>query len=97
MSDPYNQYNQHNQQYQQYPSQYGSPAPGGQGYGAPQQGYDQYNQQNQYPHQQGYGQGYDQQQQQHHHQQYPGYGPPAQGGFQHGQSPAPYDQHNQSR
>ncbi|PVI05345.1 hypothetical protein DM02DRAFT_97011 [Periconia macrospinosa] len=99
MSDPYNQYNQHYQQYP--PNQYGSPAPSHQGYGGPppQQGYDQgYNQQQQYPPpQQGgsyYG-GEQHQQQPQQQQQYPGYGPPAQGGFQHGQSTAPHDQYNQ--
>jgi hypothetical protein len=85
MSDPYNQYGQ---QYNQYPpNQYGSPAPG-QGYAAPQENYQQGGYQQpgypQYPpqhQQQGYG---DQSQ----YGQQP-YGPPSQGGFQHGQSQAP--------
>lgn len=96
MSDPYNQYGgQYNQQYP--PNQYGSPAPTGQGYPPPQPGYnnDPYApthpsyppappQNNAYPGQ-GYPDPYAQQQQL-------GYGPPSQGGFQHGQSqsPAPY-------
>jgi hypothetical protein len=85
MSDPYNQYNQYPQ------NQYSSPAPG-QGYAPPQGGYHDPNahpphqqqyppQQAGYPPQQGYQDPYAQQQ--------ASYGPPAQGGFQHGQTPTP--------
>jgi hypothetical protein len=85
MSDPYN--NQYSQQYNSgYPTpQYNSPAPG-QGYPPPEQQY----QQPGYPPQQqgGAASGYYGEQQPQQYQQQ--YGPPAQGGFQHGQQ-APYN------
>jgi hypothetical protein len=108
MSDPYNQYGGH--QYGGYPpqNQYGSPAPS-QGYPPPQQGgygqpdYNQsYQQPDPYSQQQS---GYPPQQQQSSSTGYYGdqqqpyqsqYGPPAQGGFQHGQGgQPPYDAYGQ--
>lgn len=84
MSGPYDQYNQ-----------YGSPAPGGQGYGAPQGGYQDPSQQYGGYQQQPYGQQpYGQQQQGGYGAPELGFGPPARadsfgppaaGGFQHGQ------------
>jgi hypothetical protein len=103
MSGPYN--NQGYPQQHGSPAQggYGSPAQGGPGYpppnqqqwgGPPQQGQPPYGG-NQYPPQQpAYGQEYPPQQ---YGQQPSGYGPPHQGGFQHGQvAPQQYGEPNQA-